>query len=103
MKATKQQDVTSIGAESAKTTEQARKAAHDLVDTAAEKAEVVEKQLREEASRLGEAAGQKREDLSQKIDDGLKRADDFIQTRPMAAAGIAFAAGALAALILKRS
>ena len=84
-------------------TEQARKAAHELVENAADKAGGVEVKLREEASRLEKVAEERKEEVRRQIDAGLARADAFIRERPLAAAGMAFAAGAVAALLLRRS
>jgi ElaB/YqjD/DUF883 family membrane-anchored ribosome-binding protein len=98
-----QQDVSDFRRTDAPTTEQARKTAHELVDTAADKAEGAEARLREEASRLGERASERKEQAQAQIDAGLSKADAFIRERPLAAAGIAFAAGAATALLLRRS
>ena len=98
-----EKDIAQIRAEQAPATEQVRKTAHRAVDQAAEKAGAVEEKVRTEADRLKEIADNQREATRQKIDAGLRRTDRFIQERPLAAAGIAFAAGAVAAMLLRRS
>jgi ElaB/YqjD/DUF883 family membrane-anchored ribosome-binding protein len=88
---------------SSTTTEQARKLAHGAVDSAADRAEGVEKKVRDEAARFAERAQEGKEEAKQQFDDTVARLDTFVKERPAAALGIAFAGGALAALILKRS
>lgn len=96
-------EVRDIHAEAAPATEQARETAHKVVDQAAGKAREVEEKVRSEAGRLKAAAEDQGEAARRRIDKGLQRADQFIKERPLAAAGIAFGAGALAALLLRRS
>lgn len=85
------------------TTEQARNLAHDAIDSAADRAEGVEQKVRDEAARFASRAKEGKQEAKRQIDDSVARLDEFVRERPVAAIGIAFAGGALAALLLKRS
>ena len=83
-------------------TEQAVRAAHDALDTAAEKLGPMEKRLREESAKGAETLKAKGQDAMDELEDALARAERFARQRPFAAAGIAFAAGIIASAILRR-
>ncbi|MEJ8569143.1 hypothetical protein [Elongatibacter sediminis] len=86
----------------APTTEHMRATAHEAVDKAADRAEGVEQRVREEASRAAEKAGEQREEARRQLDDTLSSIDGFVREKPVAAAGIAFAAGVVTTLLMKR-
>ncbi len=101
--ATKTHDDTHYtGNGTAPTTRKVASVAHDAIDGAARKAEPVEQQLREQASKAGEQMEAKQEAAMKQIDQTMKSVESFVRERPVAATGIAFAAGALAAIILRR-
>ncbi len=87
---------------SAPTTEQLRSTAHDVIDSAADRAEEVEKKVRVEAARVAEKADMSKDEAKQQLDQAMDKIDSFIRERPVTAVGIAFGAGVVATLLLKR-
>jgi ElaB/YqjD/DUF883 family membrane-anchored ribosome-binding protein len=87
---------------SAPTTEYIRSTAHEMVDNAADRAEDVEKKVRVEAARVAEKAEASKAEAEQLLRKSLKKVDSFVHQRPVAVAGIAFAAGMFATMLLKR-
>ncbi len=83
-------------------TDKARAFAHDAVNTASTKAEGIERKLRSEARRAGEKVEKGENQARHQMDDTLASMEEFIRERPMAGAGMAFVAGMLAAMILRR-
>lgn len=83
-------------------TERAAGAAHAAVDSAAARAEKLERQLRESMDSAGERIGHKKESASQQVQEALEKVEKFTNERPLAATGIAFAAGIFAASLLRR-
>ncbi len=92
----------SVRDDGAPITDKARDFAHEAVDSASAKAEDVERKLRSEARRMAEKVEKGETRARHQIDDTLTSMEEFIRERPMAAAGMAFAAGMLAAMILRR-
>ena len=84
------------------TTHKAASMAHDAIDHAAEKAEPLEHKIREQASRAQEKIGSTQAEASEQLHQQVERVESFIKERPLAATGIAFGAGILAAIILRR-
>ncbi len=84
------------------TTQKVANVAHDAIDGAAKKAEPVEQQLREQATKASEQMGATQAAAMQQVEDSMKKVENFVRERPVAATGLAFAAGALAAIILRR-
>lgn len=87
----------------APTSERVTNLAHDAIDSASEKAADVETKLREEAGRLAEKSNERAREAREKLDETVNTVDSFVREKPFAAAGIAFAAGVLGAMWLKRS
>jgi ElaB/YqjD/DUF883 family membrane-anchored ribosome-binding protein len=83
-------------------TDTARKYASEAIETASQKAGELERKLRAESERLGGRVDATRREANQQFDDTLATAEDYIRKEPVKAAGIAFAAGVLAALVLRR-
>lgn len=83
-------------------TEKARAFAHEAVDSASAKAEGIERKFRSEARRAGEKVGKSEDRARHQVDETLASMEEFIRERPMAGAGMAFVAGMLAAMILRR-
>lgn len=83
-------------------TDAARRVAREAIDAAAEKAGGIERKVRSESDRLGERAGEARQDGRESFDEALASIEAFIRREPVKAAGMAFAAGLVAALILRR-
>ena len=86
----------------APTTEQAVRAAHDALDTAAEKLGPVEDRVRKESAKSKETLKVKSQEAKDEFEVALTKVEDFARERPLAAAGIAFAAGIIASAILRR-
>lgn len=76
--------------------------AHEAVDTAAVRAENVEKSVRSGASEASDTLEKSQEAAMAQIDETIKSLDGFMKKRPVAAAGIAFAIGAIATSLLRR-
>ncbi|HET6565922.1 MAG TPA: hypothetical protein VFG52_10955 [Xanthomonadales bacterium] len=87
---------------SAPTTQKVASVAHEAIDGAARKAEPVEQQVREQASKAGEQIEAKQAAAIKQVEQSMKSVESFVKERPVAATGIAFAAGVLAAIILRR-
>lgn len=89
--------------DAAPTSKRAAAIAHDAIDSASGKAEQVEEKVRAEAAKLAEKSSEGAAEAKKQFDATVNRVEGFVKERPLAAAGIAFAAGALGALLLKRS
>lgn len=76
--------------------------AHEAVDSAAARAEQVEKSVRSGASEAGDTLEKSQEAAVAQIDETIKSLEGFMKKRPVAAAGIAFAIGAIATSLLRR-
>ena len=88
--------------ESAPTSRRVSSIAHDAIDSASGKAEAVEKKLRAEAGRIAEKSNETAAHAKEQFDESLNRLDTFVREKPFAAAGIAFAIGALGTFLIKR-
>lgn len=88
--------------EQAPTSRRVSAMAHEAIDSATGRAEEVERKLRAEAGRIADKSSQTAADAKKQFDHTLDRIDGFVREKPFAAAGIAFAAGVVGALLLKR-
>lgn len=84
------------------TTRQAADSAHDFIDAAAAKAEKAEKEVRARAHAVGDKAEATQEMASKKVESVLSQTQVFVREQPLAAAGLAFAAGVVASALLRR-
>lgn len=84
------------------TTQKVAGVVHEAIDGAAKKAEPVEHQLREQATKASEHMGEAQAAAKQQVEQTMKTIESFVRERPVAATGLAFAAGALAAILLRR-
>jgi ElaB/YqjD/DUF883 family membrane-anchored ribosome-binding protein len=84
------------------TTSRAAKAAHNVIDETAAKAEPVELQIREKAAVAGEKAEATQEKAREQLDHSLAKAERIVKEKPLASAGIAFAAGIVVSALLRR-
>lgn len=76
--------------------------AHETIDRAADAAERAERTVRDSAAAADERL---RETASEAVDQGresVERARGYVAEHPLAAVGIAFAAGVVAAALLRR-
>lgn len=83
-------------------TEKASDAAHHAVDAMAVKAAAAEDSLRKTAASSQETLAHKQEEIKQQLQSGYSKSREFAAQNPVAAAGIAFAAGMLVSALLRR-
>jgi ElaB/YqjD/DUF883 family membrane-anchored ribosome-binding protein len=76
--------------------------AHDTIDSAAAKVEDLEVHLRAGAVKAGTKLDASQEAATAQVEKSLAKLESFVKGRPVAAAGIAFAAGVLATALLRR-
>lgn len=76
--------------------------AHDTVDAVAERAQRAETEAREVAARAAQRARQLQEDGAARAERGLRRATSYIDSNPLAFAGLAFVAGVLLSTLVRR-
>ena len=86
----------------APTTRKVASVAHDAIDSAAATAEQAEQKVREGVHEAGEALEKSQARATEQIEDSIASIESFVRKRPVAAAGIAFAVGALATAVLRR-
>jgi ElaB/YqjD/DUF883 family membrane-anchored ribosome-binding protein len=84
------------------TTDRFATKAHDAVDSVAERAQRAEREVRGAASRTAEQARQLREQAGETAEQGMRRTASYIESNPLAFAGIAFAAGVLLSTLFRR-
>lgn len=78
------------------TTEAVAAKAHSAIDGAASKAVDIERKLRSQAASAQETLADKKDEASEQMQQTVAKVESFIKEKPLAAAGIAFAAGILA-------
>jgi ElaB/YqjD/DUF883 family membrane-anchored ribosome-binding protein len=88
--------------ESGSTTRKVADAAHKVIDESASRAENLERQLRRKAGEAQDKALASQRAASDQVERSLSQVESFVKDRPLAATGIAFAAGVLAAALLRR-
>jgi ElaB/YqjD/DUF883 family membrane-anchored ribosome-binding protein len=76
--------------------------AHETIDSAASKADEIEQQLRVGAAKAGTKLEASQDAATAQVEKSLEKLESFVKGRPIAAAGIAFAAGVLATALLRR-
>lgn len=84
------------------TTQRVAKAAHDAIEDTAAKAEPLELQLREKASNAGDKVEAGHEATQQQVEQTIASIEKFVNEKPVAAAGVAFAAGIVVSTLLRR-
>lgn len=83
-------------------TDKARRIVEEVLGTASDTAGGFERKLRHEGERVSEEVDERRREVGEQLDETLADVEQYIRRRPVAAAGMAFAAGLLTALILRR-
>lgn len=83
-------------------TDKAHRLAGEALETAVDKAGDFERKLRDETDKLGEQVDERRQEVTDRFENTLSDVEKYIRKRPVAAAGMAFAAGMLATLIIRR-
>lgn len=77
-------------------------AAHEAIDRLSERVARTEERLRTAASEGQEQWSDRQEQLRAQVDESVSGARSYVRENPLAAAGIAFAAGVLVANLLRR-
>jgi ElaB/YqjD/DUF883 family membrane-anchored ribosome-binding protein len=83
-------------------TQRVASSAHETIDSAAVKAEELEVHLRAGVIKAGTKLDASQEAATAQVEKSLAKLETFVRGRPIAAAGIAFAAGVLATALLRR-
>ena len=76
--------------------------AHEAVDRAAEIATETEQKVRTQATRAAEKLKATEETAVEAFDESMTAVSRYVQANPLASAGIAFAAGVLVSVLLRR-
>lgn len=76
--------------------------AHEAIDRAARHAEDFETRIRSRADQAGNRLEGSGDELQEQFEASLERAEAYIREQPLKAAGVAFAVGAIASLLLRR-
>jgi ElaB/YqjD/DUF883 family membrane-anchored ribosome-binding protein len=84
------------------TTDRFAARAHETVDTIAERAQRAEREVRQAAERTADQARHLRDEYTDAAEQNLRRATSYVESRPLAFAGIAFIAGVLVSTLLRR-
>lgn len=84
-------------------TERASEAAHHAVDAMAVKAAAAEDSLRKTAASSQETLAHKQEEIKQQLQSSYSKTHELAAQNPLATAGIAFVAGMLVTVLLRRS
>lgn len=84
------------------TTDRFAARAHETVDTIAERAQRAEREVRSAAERTAEHARDLRDEYTDAAEQNLRRATSYVESNPLAFAGIAFVAGVLFSTLLRR-
>ncbi len=83
-------------------TDRATEKAHQAVDTASEHASRVERSVRHKAADAQDKLGDSKDAAAEHYERSMASVEEFIHEKPLAAAGIAFAAGFLASRIFSK-
>ena len=76
--------------------------AHETVDSIAERAQGAEREVRKAAERTAKQARELRDEYAETAEESLRRAGSYLQSNPLAVAGIAFVAGVLLSAMIRR-
>jgi ElaB/YqjD/DUF883 family membrane-anchored ribosome-binding protein len=76
--------------------------AQETMDSVAERAQRAEQELRGAASRTAEHAREFKEQATEQAEQTIRRAGSYVESNPLAFAGIAFVAGVLLSTLLRR-
>jgi len=82
--------------------DRATERAHEVVDKAGQRAANMERNVREGAANTQERLQDGKEAATERMDESMATVEDFIQRKPLASAGIAFAAGVLVSRLLSK-
>src|ERR1700752_2725554 len=85
-----------------RTTDHVAAKAHETVATIAERAQSAEPEVRKAAGRTAEQARELRDEYVDTAEQTLKRAGSYLESNPLAVAGIAFVAGVVLSAMIRR-
>ena len=91
-----------MSSKTAPMTSEFRKSAHRAIDDAADKVESLEENARERASEARENVTERAQQARETTHKAVDQLGNKIREKPLAAAGIAFAAGILTSMFLRR-
>jgi ElaB/YqjD/DUF883 family membrane-anchored ribosome-binding protein len=84
------------------TTDHFAERAHEAVDSVAERAQRAEREVRGAATRTADQARRIRDEATERAEEHVQRATSYVESNPLALAGIAFVAGVLFSTLLRR-
>jgi ElaB/YqjD/DUF883 family membrane-anchored ribosome-binding protein len=84
------------------TTDRLATMAHETIDRVTPKANRAEAEMRDTAARTAEGVKNLEEQALDTAKDGLHKSQAFIEKNPLMSAGIAFAAGAVLSMLIRR-
>ena len=87
---------------SGSTTDRLASMAHESIDRVTLKANRAETEMRDTAARTAEGVKNLEEQALDTARDGLHKSQAYIEKNPLMSAGIAFAAGALLSMLIRR-
>jgi len=76
--------------------------AHETVDQVSTAASRAEQQVRGAAARTAEQAKEYTDQAAELADEGVTKVKSYVETNPLMAAGIAFAAGVIISSLIRR-
>jgi ElaB/YqjD/DUF883 family membrane-anchored ribosome-binding protein len=86
----------------ASTTDRAATMARDAIDRLTPKANRAEREVRDAAARTTEGVTHLQEQAVEAAEEGLRKTRSFIASNPLTTAGLAFAAGVLLSVLIRR-
>ena len=97
-----QTSTTTAPGSSGSTTDRLASMAHESIDRVTPKANRAETEMRDTAARTAEGVKHLEEQALDTARDGLHKSYAFIEKNPLMSAGIAFAAGAMLSMLIRR-
>lgn len=95
-------DIVARGGRNSAATQRVAERAHQTIDRAAEVASEAEETVRGTAARAAEKLKVSEERAAETLEDGVERVRTYVERNPLTSAGIAFAAGLVVSVLLRR-
>jgi len=95
-------NIQNTGDQDPTTTRKVASVAHEAIENAADRAAPVEQKLRDQASKAGDRIEATQHAAAEQVEQSMKKVESFVREKPVAATGIAFTAGLVVALLLRR-
>jgi ElaB/YqjD/DUF883 family membrane-anchored ribosome-binding protein len=99
---TKSRNIQNTSDQGSTTTRKVASVAHDAIESAVDRAEPVEQKLRDQANKAGDQIEATQHAAAEQVQQSMKKVESFVREKPVAATGIAFTAGIVVALLLRR-